>query len=101
MAKRVPNIVVAPPGPEATRWLARSKETMAPYNRPFYYPLVVAGREGAVVRDVDRNEYIDWNSGLGVLNVGQSNPKIIEAMTKKSKEFHALFLYGFCIERAR
>jgi 4-aminobutyrate aminotransferase len=60
---------------------------MAPYNRPFYYPLVVAGGKGAVVWDVDGNAYIDWNSGLGVLSVGQSNPRIIAAMTRKAKRF--------------
>ena len=87
MAKRIPNIVTTPPGPEAIKWIERDKETMAPYNRPFYYPLVVAGGEGAIVRDVDGNEYIDWNSGLGVLNVGQCNPKIIETMANKAKSF--------------
>jgi 4-aminobutyrate aminotransferase len=87
MAKQIPNIVTPPPGPEAKKWMERNNETMAPYNRPFYYPLVVAGGEGAVVRDVDGNEYIDWNSGLGVLNIGQCNPRIIEAMTNKAKSF--------------
>jgi hypothetical protein len=43
MAKRIPNIVTTPPGPEAIKWVERDKETMASYNRPFYYPLVVAG----------------------------------------------------------
>ncbi|GFP24553.1 acetylornithine/N-succinyldiaminopimelate aminotransferase, partial [Candidatus Hakubella thermalkaliphila] len=71
----------------AIKWIERDEETMAPYNRPFYYPLVVAGGEGAIIRDVDGNEYIDWNSGLGVLNVGQCNPKIVEAMTNKAKSF--------------
>jgi 4-aminobutyrate aminotransferase len=87
MAKRIPNIVTTPPGPEAIKWVERDKETMAPYNRPYYYPLVVAGGEGAIVRDVDGNEYVDWNSGLGVLNVGQCHPKIIEVMTNKAKSF--------------
>jgi len=64
MAKQIPNIVTPPPGPEAKKWMERNNETMAPYNRPFYYPLVVAGGEGAIVRDVDGNEYIDWNSGF-------------------------------------
>jgi len=85
MTNRAPNIVTPPPGPEATKWIERGKEIMAPYNRPFYYPLIVASGEGAVVRDTDGNEYIDWNSGLGVLNVGQSNPRIIETMTKQAK----------------
>ncbi len=86
-AKKVPNIVTPPPGPEALKWMEREEETVAPYNKPFYYPLVAAGGEGATLRDVDGNEYIDWNSGLGVLNVGQCNPKIIEAMVNKAKSF--------------
>jgi len=87
MAKEIPNIVTPPPGPEALKWIRRDEEIMAPYNRPYYYPLVVAGGEGAIVRDVDGNEYVDWNCGLGVLNVGQCHPKILEAMTNKAKSF--------------
>jgi 4-aminobutyrate aminotransferase len=87
MSYRIPNIIINPPGPQARHWLERNDQAMAPYNRPFYYPLVVAGGEGAVVRDVDGNEYIDWNSGLGVLNLGQSHPRIVEAMSAKAKRF--------------
>ena len=82
---KIPNIVTDLPGPEAIKWIERDRGTAAPYNRPFYYPLVVASGEGATIRDVDGNEFIDWNSGLGVLNVGQSNPRIIETMTKQAK----------------
>ena len=83
--KEIPNIVTDLPGPEAIKWIERDRETTAPYNRPFYYPLVVASGEGATIRDVDGNEFIDWNSGLGVLNVGQSNPRIIETISKQAK----------------
>ena len=98
MANRIPNIVTPPPGPEALKWVERDKKNIAPYNRPFYYPLVVASGEGATIRDVDGNEYIDWNSGLGVLNVGQSNPKIIEAITKQAK---SLIHYSYTDFRSR
>jgi len=40
-----------------------------------------------IVRDVDGNEYIDWNSGLGVLNIGQCHPKVVDAIIKKVKSF--------------
>lgn len=49
-AKKVPNIITPPPGPEAVEWVERDEEIMASYNRPSYYPLVVAGGERAVVR---------------------------------------------------
>ena len=87
MNKELPCIKVDPPGPEAKKWLKRNDDTMAPYNRPFYYPIVVDGGEGSVVRDVDGNLYIDFNSGLGVLNIGQCNKEIINAIHEKSKEF--------------
>jgi 4-aminobutyrate aminotransferase len=87
MKEKIPHIKIEPPGPEAKKWLKRTNDTMAPYNRPFYYPLVVAGGEGAVIKDVDGNKFIDLNSGLGVLNIGQCNPQIIETIHQKSKEF--------------
>ena len=87
MHRKEPNIVVTPPGPKASGWVKRDEAVLAPYNRPFYYRMVVAGGEGAIVRDVDGNEYIDWNSGLGVLNVGQCHPKIVEAVISKVKSF--------------
>jgi len=85
--RKIPNIVVTPPGPKALEWVKRDEDTLAPYNRPFYYPLVVVGGEGAIVRDVDGNEYIDLNSGLAVLNVGQCHPRIVEAIINKVKSF--------------
>jgi len=95
---KIPNIVTYLPGPEAIKWIERDRETAAPYNRPFYYPLVVASGEGATIRDVDGNEFIDWNSGLGVLNVGQSNPRIIETMTRQAK---SLMHYSYTDFRIR
>jgi len=87
MHRKIPNIVITPPGPKASEWVKRDEDTLAPYNRPFYYPLVVAGGEGAIIRDVDGNEYIDLNSGLAVLNFGQCHPKIVEAIINKVKSF--------------
>ena len=87
MDQNAPKIVVPPPGPEALKWVQRDSKLMAPYNRPYYYPVVIAGGEGSVVEDVDGNKYIDWNSGLGVLSVGQSNPRIVKAITEKAKKF--------------
>jgi len=64
--KKIPNIVVEPPGTKSLEWLRRDEAVLSPYNRPFYYPLVVEGGEGAVVRGVDGNEYIDFNSGIAM-----------------------------------
>ncbi len=87
VGRRIPNIIVEPPGPKSLEWVKRDKAVLSPYNRPFYYPLVVEGGEGAIVRDVDGNEYIDFNSGIAVLNVGQCHPKVVKAIQEKCAKF--------------
>jgi len=39
------------------------------------------------VKDVDGNEYIDFNSGLLCLNVGHCHPRVIEAIKRQSEKF--------------
>jgi 4-aminobutyrate aminotransferase len=53
---------------------------MSPYNRPFYYPAVVESAKGCLVTDIDGNRFIDFNSGLGVMNVGHGHPKVLAAI---------------------
>jgi 4-aminobutyrate aminotransferase / (S)-3-amino-2-methylpropionate transaminase / 5-aminovalerate transaminase len=43
-------------------------------------PIFVASGDGATVLDVDGNRYIDFAGGLGVLNVGRGNPRVVEAV---------------------
>jgi 4-aminobutyrate aminotransferase len=37
------------------------------------------------VRDVDGNQYIDFNSGLAVLNVGHSHPRVVQAIRDQAE----------------
>jgi diaminobutyrate-2-oxoglutarate transaminase len=72
--------------------LERQKEVDS---RAVYYPTVIptaweAGR-GATIRDVDGNTYIDFVAGISVLNVGHSNPQVVEAVKRQlDKLTHAL-----------
>lgn len=86
-SRRIPNIVVKPPGQKSIEWIKRDERVLSPYNRPFYYPVVIKDGEGAIVRDVDGNEYIDFNSGIAVLNVGQCHPKVVKTIQDKCAEF--------------
>ncbi len=73
--KKYPRVHVTPPGPKAKKCLQRDKAVISPsYVR--WYPLVVDSGHGAIVRDIDGNEYIDFNAGLAVLALGLSNEKI-------------------------
>ncbi|MEM3055553.1 MAG: acetyl ornithine aminotransferase family protein, partial [Candidatus Bathyarchaeia archaeon] len=81
-----PKIVVTPPGPKARELVKKDERLISPsYVR--FYPLVVESGRGCIVRDVDGNEYIDFNSGLACLNVGHNHPKVVEAIKNQCERF--------------
>ncbi|MCK4313136.1 acetyl ornithine aminotransferase family protein [Candidatus Bathyarchaeota archaeon] len=81
-----PKIVAVPPGPKARELVKKDESLISPsYGR--FYPLVVESGKGCIVRDVDGNEYIDFNSGLVCLNVGHSHPKVIAAIKNQCDRF--------------
>jgi diaminobutyrate-2-oxoglutarate transaminase len=87
-----PKIVVKPPGPKAKALLEKQKEVDS---RAVYYATVIptawdAGK-GATLKDVDGNTYVDFMAGISVLNVGHSNPYVVEAVKRQlDKLTHAL-----------
>ncbi|WP_254531483.1 aspartate aminotransferase family protein [Natrinema gelatinilyticum] len=50
-------------------------------------PIAFEEGTGATVRDVDGNTYIDLFAGIGVLNVGHSNPYVLEAVHEQADKF--------------
>ena len=76
--------VTAAPGPKAKEWVKRDKAVLSPYNRPYYYPFVVEKGKGCIIEDVDGNEYIDFNSGLGAMNVGHCHPEVVKAIADQA-----------------
>ncbi len=81
-----PKITVRPPGPKARELVKRDEQVISP-SFVRYYPLVIDGGKDCIVKDIDGNEYIDFNSGLLCLNVGHSHPKIIEAIKKQTDRY--------------
>jgi len=81
-----PKIIVAPPGPKA-RELVRKDETLISPSYGRFYPLVVESGRGCIVKDVDGNEYIDFNSGLVCMNVGHNHPKVVAAIKNQCDRF--------------
>ncbi|MDD4583516.1 MAG: aspartate aminotransferase family protein [Eubacteriales bacterium] len=45
-----------------------------------FYPLTIVSGKGAVLRDVEGKEYLDFNAGWGVANTGYNHPRIIKAV---------------------
>jgi 4-aminobutyrate aminotransferase len=81
-----PKIVVTPPGPKA-REIIKKDETLISPSYVRFYPLVVESGKCCIVRDVDGNEYIDFNSGLACLNVGHNHPKVTTAIKSQCDRF--------------
>lgn len=53
----------------------------------------VAHAQGAVITDVEGNEYIDFAAGIAVMNVGHSHPKVVQAIKDQAEKFtHTCFL---------
>ncbi len=45
-------------------------------------PIFIASGDGATIRDVDANEYIDWVCSWGPLILGHADPAVIAAVTE-------------------
>ncbi|HJV44170.1 MAG TPA: 4-aminobutyrate--2-oxoglutarate transaminase [Bacillota bacterium] len=55
-------------------------------------PLYVKEAKGALVKDVDGNEFIDFAGGIGIQNVGHCHPKVVKAVQEQSAQFiHTCF----------
>jgi 4-aminobutyrate aminotransferase len=81
-----PKIVVTPPGPKARELVKKDEKFISPsYGR--FYPLVVESGKGCIVKDVDGNEYIDFNSGLVCMGVGHNHPKVVAAIKNQCDHF--------------
>jgi len=80
-----PRIRTKLPGPKAQAILAADAKYISPsYTRS--YPLVAARGRGAVVEDVDGNEFLDFSSGIAVVSTGHCHPEVVAAIQKQAGE---------------
>jgi len=96
--EEAPKILVKPPGPKSQELLAKQRalETRAViYSKAFQ--LGIDSAKGATIKDVDGNLYIDWLSGICVLNLGHNNPVVAAAVRAQlEKVWHALEIPTEC-----
>ncbi len=53
----------------------------------------IESARGALLRDVDGREYIDFAGGIAVMNVGHSHPKVVAAVKAQAEKFtHTCFM---------
>ena len=75
-----PLIDTSPPGPKSKTYLDfQSSTESSAVSYPRGMPMALRRAKGATIEDVDGNRYIDFFGGAGVINVGHSNPAVLEA----------------------
>jgi 4-aminobutyrate aminotransferase len=83
---QLPNLVTPLPGPKAKAIIERDRAVLSPsYTR--CYPFVMKRGEGAVVEDVDGNQFLDFNAGIAVVATGHAHPHVVRAIQKQAAEF--------------
>ena len=73
------------PGPKAKHAVEQDNEFISPsYTRS--YPMVAKRGRGAVVEDVDGNEFLDFAAGIAVCSTGHCHPEVVAAIQKQAAE---------------
>lgn len=92
LREELPKIITETvPGPKSKELIDRRKAATATAVG-CAYPVAIARGEGAIIEDLDGNYFLDWVGGVGVLNIGYSQPEIIEAVKAQAdKYFHGMF----------
>ena len=86
LREALPKVVTSLPGPKAQAVLKKRAEVM-PAAIKSIYPIVIERGEGAMIEDVDGNVFLDWIGGVGVMNIGYSNPEVVQAVKDQSEKF--------------
>ena len=72
--------------------LKARRDDALPLGLPSKSGIYAARAKGAELWDVDGKRYIDFIGGIGVLNVGHSHPKVVEAIKAQADKFiHTCF----------
>jgi len=54
--------------------------------------IVAEKAEGAIITDIEGREYIDFAGGIGVVNIGHNNPRVVAAIKEQAdKLLHSCF----------
>jgi 4-aminobutyrate aminotransferase/(S)-3-amino-2-methylpropionate transaminase len=74
------------PGPQSKAWFARQEKVVAQAVSPLA-PFIIQDARGAIIRDLDGNEFIDLTGGWGCLNVGHAHPHVVKTVQAQVARF--------------
>ncbi len=82
---KLPHLITSLPGPKAKQIVDRDHAILSPsYTRD--YPLVAKKGRGAVIEDVDGNQFLDFAAGIAVVSTGHCHPQVVAAIQKQAAE---------------
>jgi 4-aminobutyrate aminotransferase / (S)-3-amino-2-methylpropionate transaminase / 5-aminovalerate transaminase len=85
-------LVTEIPGP-ASLELSKRRSASVSHGVNVSLPVFVARAGGGIVEDVDGNRLIDLGSGIAVTTIGNSSPRVVEAVRTQVAEFtHTCFM---------
>lgn len=72
--------------------LVARRNAIVPEGMGMFSPATIVSGKGAIIKDVDGKEYIDFAGGIGVLNAGHCPKSVVNAIVKQAKQLvHACF----------
>lgn len=74
------------PGPKSKE-LLELRQKYVPRGISYSTQIFVEDAKGAVITDVDGNEFIDFAGGIGVINVGHCHEKVVKAAKEQIDRF--------------
>jgi 4-aminobutyrate aminotransferase/(S)-3-amino-2-methylpropionate transaminase len=84
-------LVTAIPGPKSLEALKRRTESTSA-GLGMAIPVVIDRASDAILLDIDGNQIIDLGSGIGVVNVGNSAPRVVDRVIDQVQAFtHTCF----------
>jgi len=84
-------IVTAIPGPKSQE-LHQRRLAVVPTGVSSALPIYIARANGAVLVDVDGNQFVDFGAGIGVTTVGHTETAVVEAAAGQLQDvIHTLF----------
>ena len=79
------------PGPKSQE-LMQARQAAIPRGPINITPVAMARGEGAILEDLDGNRFIDFASGIGVLNTGHAPKEVVKAIQQQAEKFtHSCF----------
>ena len=84
-------IVTAVPGPRSQE-LHQRRRAVVPTGVSSTLPVYIAKANGAILVDVDGNQFVDFGAGIGVTTIGHTEASVVEAAAAQLQDvIHTLF----------